>query len=90
MAVGTNIVSAFSGPADYESFDLITHKIQDVPMSVVKEAKLSTLEGLYQEVRDMRSGNCIDSKRLEAIELQMKSEYTSDWLLREEIRELLL
>ncbi len=90
MAVGTNIVSAFSGPADYESFDLITHKIQDVPMSVVKEAKLSTLEGLYQEVRDMRSGNCIDSKRLEAIELQMKSEYASDWLLREEIRELLL
>jgi phenylalanine-4-hydroxylase len=90
MAVGTNIVSAFSGPADYDSFDLIMHKIPDAPKSIDKDIKLSTLEGMYQEVRDMRNGVRIDRERLRAIEFKLKSDFPSEWLLKEEIIELVI
>ena len=56
MAVGKNIVSAFSGPADLNSFDLITHVPSEKTIHVKKSNELLKLEALYQQVRDYRDG----------------------------------
>ena len=54
MAIGKKVVSAFSGPADINSFDLITH----VPKTTTIKPKISesrlALEKMYQQIRDYR------------------------------------
>ncbi len=86
MAVGKSVVSAFSGPADVNSFDLITH----VPTSQTIKAKRSPerehLESLYQAVRDKREGKSGIS--LTEIFEAIKQRHPSDWLLSVEIVEL--
>lgn len=85
MAVGKKIVSAYSGPADVNSFDLITH----VPTSKTIKAKTSEkrneLESLYRKVRDIRENRSKGdlSEVLFALE-----NHPTDWLLAVEIAEL--
>lgn len=88
MAVGEKVVSAFSGPADLNSFDLIPH----IPASKTTKAKYSKeradLESLYQSVRTIRETN--DSHiPLRPIFKKLQSNYPNDWLLSLEIAELL-
>lgn len=88
MAVGKKVVSAFSGPADVRSFDLITH----VPSSKTIKAKTSEqrseLEGLYKTVRDIRQGKDSD-KKLSYVFDTLKANHLNDWLLPVELIELL-
>ena len=87
MAVGKKAVSCFSGAADVNSFDTITH----VPSSTTIKATFSetrkTLENMYAEVRIIR-----ESKKgyegLAAIFNKLKTNYTNDWLLAVELAEL--
>ncbi len=86
MAVGKKIVSAFSGPADARSFDLITH----VPSSTTIKPRISEqrseLEQLYMQVRLIRE------KKLETplsnIFHTLVSNHPNDWLLSVEIAEI--
>ena len=87
MAVGKEVVSAFSGPADVNSFDMITH----VPSSTTIKAKTSPereeLEGLYKNVRNIRENN-ISDLALNAIFDKVKMNHPNDWLLSVEIAEI--
>jgi phenylalanine-4-hydroxylase len=87
MAIGKKVVSAFSGPADVNSFDLIN----TVPKSKTIKAKHSDerddLEVLYQTVRLIRENK--DSKdELRAVFEKLKQNHPNDWLLSIEITEL--
>jgi phenylalanine-4-hydroxylase len=88
MAVGKKVVSAFSGPADVHSFDLITH----IPSSLTRKAKKSDersqLECLYKKVRSIRENNKHDES-LKNIFLELKSNHPKDWLLPLELLEIL-
>ncbi len=88
MAVGKKVVSAFSGPADVNSFDLILH----VPSSKTIKAKQSVerheLEELYQVVRTIRETKDRQTS-LDAIFEKLKENHPNDWLLAIEITELL-
>lgn len=88
MAVGKKLVSAFSGPADVNSFDLISH----VPSSKTIKAKHTPerddLEVLYQTVRSIRESNDTTTS-LEAIFNKLQNNHPKDWLLAVEIVELL-
>lgn len=86
MAVGKKVVSAFSGPADVNSFDLITHVPSSQTIKAKKSAERQELEGFYQNVRDIRGGATGD---LEAIFTKVKESHPNDWLLSVEIAELL-
>ncbi|MFL9839062.1 aromatic amino acid hydroxylase [Flavobacterium sp. ST-75] len=86
MAVGKKVVSAFSGPADVNSFDLITHVPSSQTIKAKKSAERQELEGFYQKVRDIRGGTTGD---LEAIFTKVKESHPNDWLLSVEIAELL-
>ncbi|XLS28593.1 aromatic amino acid hydroxylase [Flavobacteriaceae bacterium M23B6Z8] len=87
MAVGKEIVSAFSGPADHSSFDLITHVPEETTIKVKKSAKRIELEALYQQVRDYRNGKNKTISRHKVFE-QLQENHREDWLLSIELYEL--
>ena len=87
MAIGKNIVSAFSGPADLQSFDLVTHKLSSATIHVKKSKKRLQLEELYQQVRDFREGKNRSVSRTKILE-QLIDDYPEDWLLPVELYEL--
>ncbi len=87
MAVGKDIVSAFSGPADYNSFDLITHIPSSHTIHGEKSKERIALEALYQQVRDYREGNNRTISRTKVLE-ELTENHFNDWLLSVELYEL--
>ncbi len=87
MAVGKDIVSAFSGPADNNSFDLITHVPSSQTIRVKKSKELLNLEALYQQVRDYRNGTNKTISRTKVLE-ELIENHPNDWLLPVELYEL--
>lgn len=87
MAVGKNIVSAFSGPADLNSFDLITHKIGSETIHAKKLDSRIQLESLYQQVRDYREKKNRTISRTKVLEALIEN-HPKDWLLSVELYEL--
>ena len=87
MAVGKDIVSAFSGPADYNSFDLITHIPSTQTIHIDKSEERIALEILYQQVRDYREGRNNTISRNKVLE-ELIEHHPIDWLLPVELYEL--
>lgn len=87
MAVGKEIIAAFSGPADYNSFNLLTHKSSTETIKVKKSETEKNLELLYQQVRDYREGNTQTISRNKVLE-QLIAHHPNDWLLPVELYEL--
>ncbi|WP_370480006.1 aromatic amino acid hydroxylase [Tamlana flava] len=87
MAVGKEIVSAFAGPADLNSFDLMTHKISSQTIHVEKSDERLELETLYQQIRDYREGKNRTISRTKVSE-QLIEKHPNDWLLSVELYEL--
>ncbi|SNR75481.1 phenylalanine-4-hydroxylase [Maribacter sedimenticola] len=86
MAIGEEIVSAFHGPADLKSFDLLDHTLSKTKQTDLNSS-LSELELYYQTIRDFRNGkNTIVSRNKVFQEVQEK--FPTDWLLPIEIYEL--
>ncbi len=88
MAVGKKVVSAFSGPADVKSFDLITHIPSSKTIKAKKSEERNELEGLYKTVRNIRNGNDNNSS-IRNIFNTLKTNHPKDWLLAVEIAEVL-
>ena len=88
MAVGKKVVSAFSGPADVNSFDLISHTPSSKTIKSKKTPTRLELETLYHSVRNFRNG--IDTNlSLSNIFHEIKLNHAHDWLLPLEIAEIL-
>lgn len=88
MAVGKKLVSAFSGPADVSSFDLISHVPTSKTIKAKQTAERDDLEVLYQTVRSIRESN-ETSASLEPIFEKLQNDHPNDWLLSIELAELL-
>ena len=88
MAVGKKVVSAFSGPADVNSFDLITHMPTSTTIKATHTAERDDLEVLYQSVRMIRSSKDTQAD-LQTIFGNLQQNHPKDWLLSVEIAELL-
>ncbi|GAA3649092.1 aromatic amino acid hydroxylase [Flavivirga jejuensis] len=87
MAVGKDIVSAYSGPADLNSFDLITHVPSTKTIHVKKSTEQLQLEALYQQIRDYRENKNKTISRTKVLE-QLIEKHPNDWLLSVELYEL--
>ncbi len=87
MAVGKDIVSAFSGPADLQSFNLITHVPSEKTIQVEKSKERLELEDFYQQVRDYREEKNRTISRTKVLE-QLIEKHSNDWLLPVELYEL--
>lgn len=87
MAIGKSIVSAFSGPADLNSFDLITHIPSSKTIHIKKTNKQLKLETLYQQVREYREGKNRTISRTKVLD-ELIENHPTDWLLPIELYEL--
>jgi len=87
MAVGKKVVSAFSGPADVRSFDLVSHVPSSKTIKAKKSAAREELEGLYKNIRDIREGKEASINITEVFDT-LKEKHSEDWLLSVEIAEL--
>lgn len=88
MAVGKKVISAFSGPADVNSFDMINHVPSSQTIKAKKSAEREELEALYKSVRQIREGND-NNESLWNIFHTLKLNHPNDWLLSVEIAEIL-
>jgi phenylalanine-4-hydroxylase len=89
MAVGQNIISVYSGPADAEAFGLSypvpaekTHKIRHT-------SKAFKLHDLYKQLNRIREDQ-YNSEIIEAIWKELINNHPTEWLLAMEIYELLV
>lgn len=87
MAVGKEIVSAFSGPADVYSFDMINHVPTSQTIKQKKSPEREELETLYKNVRLLRENKPATITLKEAFGA-VSANHPNDWLLSMEIAEL--
>ena len=87
MAVGKEIVSAYAGAADINSFDLVTHEISSKTIHAEKSSEQLDLERLYQQVREYREAKNRTISRTKVLEHVIEY-HPSDWLLSVELYEL--
>ncbi|EAR00604.1 hypothetical protein FB2170_08864 [Maribacter sp. HTCC2170] len=87
MAIGENIVSAFNGPADLNSFNLVTHRITETTIKPEKKPERTQLEQIYQQVRDFRTGKNTTTSRNKVFQ-EVVNNHSEDWLLSVELYEL--
>ena len=87
MAVGKDIISAFAGPADHHSFDLITHTPSTTTIKSKKTPEREELESLYLAVRNIRNGENTKFSLQAAFDIVTKH-HPKDWLLSVEIYEI--
>lgn len=88
MAVGKKVVSAFSGPADCNSFDRITHLPNSKTIKAEKTADREELETYYSQIRTIRESKINSDKAFEIFKI-VSIKYPNDWLLCLEIAEVL-
>ncbi|WP_166920055.1 aromatic amino acid hydroxylase [Flavobacterium poyangense] len=88
MAIGKKVVSAFSGPADVNSFDLINNVPKTTTIKALHTDERDDLEALYQTVRTIRE-NKTSKSELKSVFERVKENHPNDWLLSVEIVELL-
>lgn len=87
MAVGEKIVSAFSGPADPNAFELEYPVPKEKTHKIVHSERAIRLHQLYQELRDFREGKILFINLKNLFE-EVRNEYPEEWLLPLEILEL--
>ena len=88
MAVGKKVISAFSGPADVNSFDMISHVPSSKTIKAKHTAERDDLEVLYQTIRNIRETNDTETSLVPIFE-KLRDNHPNDWLLAVEIAELL-
>src|SRR5690606_27880534 len=88
MAVGKSIIAAYAGPADFTSFDMVTHQLETKIRKTEVEPKTQKLRDLYQQVRHIRQNNLVNENTLAEVFETLKTEYPAEWLLPVEIYEL--
>ncbi|MBK0369962.1 aromatic amino acid hydroxylase [Flavobacterium agrisoli] len=87
MAVGKKVVSAFSGPADNTSFDLMEQLPSSKTIKADFDLHRKKVETLYQQVRDIRENRDMKTN-LKTIFTELQQLDPKDWLLAVEIFEL--
>ena len=88
MAVGKEIVSAYSGPASVLSFEEI-NKVSDTKTHKINYSNSDKeLYILYQKVRNFRENNNVSEEDIEVIFNELNNKFSNDWLLLLELYEL--
>ncbi|WP_299117595.1 aromatic amino acid hydroxylase [uncultured Winogradskyella sp.] len=88
LAVGSSIVSAYAGSADYHSFENLYHVSENTTIQPETDKTKIQLKALYQNVRDSREKDTISEGDLKSVFTALKSNHKQDWLLSLELLEL--
>jgi phenylalanine-4-hydroxylase len=87
LAVGSSIVSAYAGAADYRSFDNLYHVSATKTIQKDENKSNDVLENLYSKVRSMRD-KPFNREMVSSIFESLKVNYPEDWLLPLELFEI--
>ncbi|MBT8182427.1 MAG: phenylalanine 4-monooxygenase, partial [Eudoraea sp.] len=87
MAVGERVISAFNGPADLSSFNLVTHEVSSETIKPIKSDARKKLEQYYEQIRHYREGSNTTISRNKVFK-EIREKYPNDWLLPVELYEL--
>lgn len=92
LAIGKKVVSAYNGPADHRSFDLITHTLSPTPPRSITDPKELRKHELYRELRNIRESGGPDNLRgrLQDLCEEIGRDFSGEWLLQLETLEILL
>ena len=90
MAVGVEVVSAYSGPASVNSFEEVNKVSETKTHKIEYSASDRKLYQMYKDVRESREENTSTEKMFESIFDTLKEEYPNDWLLMLELYEISL
>jgi phenylalanine-4-hydroxylase len=88
MAIGKEIISAFAGAADMQSFQNLYTPSPTLTIKHKKSEEGIELENLYRKVRLMRTSSSLSENELSTIFEKLESYFPADWLLATEILEL--
>jgi len=88
MIVGKEIVSAFAGAADSNSFPNLYEESSTLTIKPTKNDSLRTLEKYYGVIQNYRKENKSDSELLKNLFKEVSTLYPKEWLLFIEIIEL--
>ncbi|QOD60173.1 aromatic amino acid hydroxylase [Polaribacter haliotis] len=90
MAVGKEVVSAYSGASDINSFE-DNSKVSETKTHKIKYSENEkVLYNLYDNVCEMRETNTSSEENIETIFNQVKTNFPIDWLLSLELYEVAL
>lgn len=88
MVVGKDIISAYAGPADNNSFPNLYHVSKTKTTKVEKTEQSLALERLYQNVRDIREQSSSDKNEVNELVEHVLEHYSDEWLLLLELLEI--
>jgi len=86
MAIGEHIASAYNGPADVKSFDILDHELSKTIYNK-EDASENGIVVYYQQIRDFREGKNTTISRNKVFK-EVKDQFPTDWLLSVELYEL--
>lgn len=90
MAIGKELVSAYSGPADVDSFGDLG-KVSETKTDKIQYSESDNkLYEMYDDVRRNRVEKTVTEEKVMTVFKTLKSEYATDWLLPLELFELAL
>ena len=90
MAIGKEVISAYSGPADVDSFLSLGKVSETKTHKIIYSKKEKELYLLYDQVKQMRETNESTEEKITEIFNQLKTKFQLDWLLLLELYELAL
>lgn len=88
MAVGKDVVSAYAGAADINSFEDTTEVSKTKTHKIKYSDDQKRLYSLYNKVREIRTTKKVSEKEIESIYNDLLNNYKNDWLLLLELYEL--
>ena len=88
MAIGKEVISAYAGAADVNSFDDMSKVSNTKTHKINYSEKEKELYRLYDQVHEMRRTNLVSEEKVILIFNELKSKFSKDWLLLLEIYEI--
>lgn len=90
LAIGSTIVSAYSGSADKINFNVYPPKSEKKAIPIVRTESEKHLFKLYTFIREMRESKQIKLDGIYDVYNDLKSNFPKEWLLRWELLEILM
>ena len=90
MAIGTDVISAYAGPADVASFEDVGKVSETKTVKITYSDSEKELFTLYDQVRKLRESNAVTEDSMSKIFSKLRSTFNNDWLLVLELYELAL
>lgn len=90
LAVGGTIISAYSGSADKEKFNVYPPKSEKKAIKVTYTESQKYLFSLYTQLDQIRNSDKVNLNDIRTISDQIKQKYPDNWLIQFELLDILM